>query len=275
MSLAGPDRAKGLAERLAIAQVADLLWAEGVRLRPEQLALAAEDRLGLSEVDAHAVTRADWAARRLQAGAGDLDSVEDLRAFLGIHETAPDPEEDWLWRPDPAGLHDWCDATRSLADAHPLTRAGFAQTIWQGFALSAEGRRLEGLVAASCLGASGLRALRAIPVGAAVTGGAAQSRLPAWLADVTRAARQALIALRRVDAWEAEAARRTGDLKGKAAPRLTTLLASRPLLSAKAAARLLDITPAQARSLLNTYEDRGLIRERTGHRRFRFWEARI
>jgi Fic family protein len=100
-------------------------------------------------------------------------------------------------------------------------------------------------------------------------------RLRGWLDAVERGASQGLILIKRCREWEGRAIRRIGDLKGKGAPRLVAVLACRPLVSAKAASRMLGISQTQARALLNEFENRGLIRERTGHRRFRFWEARL
>jgi hypothetical protein len=272
----GEDVAAGMMQRLALRHVSDILWAEGVRVRSEQLALAAEDRLGLSAEDIHAASRADWAVRRWTAGAGDLDTVEGMRSFLGLHAARSSDEEDaWASRPDPAALAEWVEAVGMVGDVHPLTRAAFAYSLWQGWELSPVGRKLEGVMVAACLGAADLQVLRAVPVDPGSHGGGVAERLRGWLDAVERGASQGLILIKRCREWEGRAIRRIGDLKGKGAPRLVAVLACRPLVSAKAASRMLGISQTQARALLNEFENRGLIRERTGHRRFRFWEARL
>ncbi|MEO1424823.1 MAG: DUF1403 family protein [Pseudomonadota bacterium] len=95
------------------------------------------------------------------------------------------------------------------------------------------------------------------------------------MGGLAQAAEHAQMALNRIEAWEMRARDQASTLKGKGAPALIALLAARPMISAKDAAAALEISPVQARTLLNRLHTLGLTRELTGHTRFRFWAARV
>jgi hypothetical protein len=278
-------------QRLALEDVSVLLWAEGVRVRPETLALADADRIGRAEDEDHVVARAAWARRRL-LGQGSLPTAgEDLPVFLGRAALAQDAGGDG-WRDVPEGLipagpgpracDAWCAAMAALGDAHPLTRSAAGFHLWRGLGLSGPGAWLEpGVVAARLAGQSarGGFASAVLCAGSeralARPGGDAAARLGMWLSGLAEAVEHAQMTLDRIEAWQARAHDHASGLKGKGAPALIALLAARPVISAKDAATELDLSPVQARTLLNRLHALGLTRELTGHTRFRFWTARV
>ncbi|MEM7237339.1 MAG: hypothetical protein AAF501_05885, partial [Pseudomonadota bacterium] len=229
-----PGRNAGYRRRLALLDTADLLWSEGLRLRPERLALAEDGRLGRTEDEAHALARATWAVRRLTAigGAGQFTSTAAVRAFLGLHGHRPDDEApvfETLWRavPEPSAIDDWRATLAAATGLHPLSRAAMAFHLWRGFALSPPGELLEAAVAAARIGVPdpgepGLTGLT-VAIGnlhPVATGGDAVARLTGFLSSVSAATGQALAHLDRVADWEAAAHRATQALQGKGAPAL-------------------------------------------------------
>ena len=279
-----PATRAGAHTRLALETVPDLLWFEGVRVRPEHLALAGADRMGGGE-DAPIIARALWAVRRMTAGPRltQVPSAEEVRAFLGL--AAPADMQAWEapGMPEPIGvdamaLADWSAALAKLGDAHPLTRAAMAGALWQGLGVTGGDRLLEpALVLARLAAAAGQGGLIALPLGPArPTGDAgAETRLHAGLARMAEGAQAGLRLLDRTRAWHARAEAATTGLKGHGVPQLVDLLATRPIVSGPLVAESLDLTDRHARRLLKAFEERQLIREMTGHARFRFWATRL
>lgn len=275
-------------ERLALQDVSALIWAEGVRLRPERLALADADRVGRTEDEDQVIARAQWARRRLTGqGAAPLSPAE-IGRFLGRHAQGDDMAPAWSTLPeplipqgpDPQSSATWCGAMRRLDAAHPLTRSAAAFHLWRGLGLSAPHGWLEpGVIAARVAVAGARGGLTATPLIAgseralARPGGGAAERLETWLAGLVQAADHAQLALDRIEAWRITALARTTGLKGKAAPALINLLAARPIVSAQDAAKTLNISTTQARTLLNNLQSQNLTKELTGQKRFRFWKA--
>ena len=290
--MAAPDRS-GLSRRLALMQTSDLLWAEGVRARPEVLAMADAGRIGWSGDDTQLWLRAGWAVRRLSGAAAVPETPETVRAFLGLHgapdmlERMPEDEEVlrdalWLTGLDPEGLGDWCQSLAALDGAHTLTRAAAGFHLWRGFGLSPPERLMEPAVIAARIGAEmGQGGLAAVPVASdrppalRASGGDAGDRLTAWLAVTTAATQRVLMELDRIEVWADRAARATAALQGPGAPRLIALLRHRPIVSAGFAGAELGLTPRHARRLLRHLETLGLVREITGHSRFRYWRAAL
>ena len=274
-----------LRERIALTEASDLLWAEGVRLRPERLALADRGRIGRVWDGEQAVVRAAWAVRRMTARPELPETPASVRSFLGLH-AAPteragggiDRDALWLGGLDDEAVADWCAALAALAEVHPLTRAAAGFHLWRGFALSSPERVLEPAIMAARIGAAmaqgGLVAIplafgnpRAVPV----PGGDAAARLAAWLGAIASATLRVQAVLDRLDAWQARAERATADMQGKGAPALIRLIVARPMLSAADVAEALQVSTAQARLLLNRMAGKALIREVTGQERFRIW----
>lgn len=277
-------------DRLALTDISNLLWAEGVRLRVETLALTDVGRLGRTQDEDQVVARGQWAWRRL-TGRGALPvSAADLDLFLGRRPSLqPVPGGDdaaWSDLPetivptgsDPAATARWIDAARALDEAHPLTRSAAAFHLWRGFGLSGRDAWLEPGVVAARIGATELKAgLSALPLLAGselalVRGvGGADVRLETWLTGLARAADHAQMKLDRIEAWQAAAQARAAGMKGKGATALLRLIAARPVVSVRNVSTATGLSEVQARTLLNRLEDLGVIRELTGHTRFRYW----
>lgn len=281
-----------LRERIALTEASDLLWAEGVRLRPERIALVDRGRLGRAWDGEQAVARASWAVRRMTAPADLPETPAAVRSFLGLHnaladgtvgaDEGVDREGLWLDGLDDGAVADWSGALDELAGTHPLTRAAAGFHLWRGFALSPPERVLEPAVMAARIGAGlaqgGLAAIplafgnpRAVPD----RGGDAAARLSAWLGAVTGAALRAQAVLDRLEAWQLRAERATADMQGKGAPALIRLIVARPMISAADVADALQVSAAQARLLLNRLAGKTLIREVTGQERFRIWTVAL
>lgn len=276
-------------ERLALEEVSSLLWAEGVRFRPETLALANAGRVSRTEEEGSVVTQALWARRRL-LGEGSLSSDPDaLATFLGRVRVAALPV---AWEelpetllptgPSPAAISEWCRAMTMLAakpgGTHGLTRCAAAFHLWRALGLSSADAWLEPGVIAARAGAEEARGgISAVPLSAGspralIGGNDALARLEAWLSGLLRAANHAQMRLDRIEAWQVRAMSGC-DLKGKAGPALIELLAARPILSARDVAGELGVSTVQARTLMNRLTAQGLATELTGQSRFRFWQA--
>lgn len=277
-----PSALTGARLRIALESVPDLLWSEGVRLRPERLALAGADRVGGGE-DAGTIARALWAVRRMVTHM-PLDatpSTEQMRRFLGL--TAPpgtdardSPGVPDLATVDPAALEEWCEILAHLNDVHHLSRAVAAGGLWQTLGVTSLERLLEPAMIVAHLGAgAGQGGLAALPLAPSRMSGRADAtaRMSAGLIRIADGARTALSQLDRVAAWQRRASDATEDMPGRARTRLIELLAARPIISASLAAGTLDLTDRHARRLLSAFEVRGLVRELTGHSRFRYWTA--
>lgn len=280
-------------ERLALGDVSALLWAEGTRIRPERLALADADRLGRTEDEDQVIARAGWAQRRLTGQADVPGSSDAVARFLGraVHRrTGGDEAGRWSdlpealipAGPDPGMAARWAEAVSALDACHPLTRSAAAFHLWRGLGLSAPEAWLEpGVVAARIAAVAHRGGLRATPLLAgseralAGQGGGAGERLQTWLTGLSAAAEHAQLTLDRIEAWHAAALDRAVEMKGKGAPALIGLLTARPIVSSADAAKALDVSKVQARTLLNRLEALGLVRELTGHTRFRFWAANL
>lgn len=79
--------------------------------------------------------------------------------------------------------------------------------------------------------------------------------------------------IRRIAAWGTRARAATAAVKGDNAARVIAVLAARPLVSALEAEAQAGVSRPTAERMLRRLSDLGLIREVTGHRRFRLWTA--
>ncbi|MEM7744405.1 MAG: hypothetical protein AAF409_11920, partial [Pseudomonadota bacterium] len=224
-------------ERLALEEISALLWAEGIRLRPETLALADADRLGRTGDADQVITRGQWARRRL-LGQGALTTTADgMMTFLGraaLTDPAVQSSDPWTalpeplvpTGPDPHGMGRWCAAMDTLQNTHPLTRAAAAFAMWRGMGLNDLDALLEPGVIAARVAAAGARGgLSSVPLSAGAprlgqAGGHAPMRLENWLLAVAETAAHAQMQLDRLEAWHARAIDRAVEMKGKGAPAL-------------------------------------------------------
>ncbi len=282
--LSPTDLREGLLRRLAFQEASALTWGSGAgRTPPDRLALYDVLRVSMA-VDANRdLAKAHWAFRRLVGGPGP---EEDLPAFLDrrAQEEAPGSGA-IVQRPVGAAFAaasaDWQAHLEAAGDLHPLTRAAFALSLWRMFELSAPGEALEGLVVAARLAASDARALRFVPTALGgglvhrIGGGPVEDRLAAWYQAVTQAAGAARGLLDGLAHWRRRAAEVTADLSGRTPPLLIAGLAAHAALSTEMAATVTGASRAAAQRNLDRFAERGLVREITGHSRFRFWTAAV
>ncbi|MEM6423121.1 MAG: helix-turn-helix domain-containing protein [Pseudomonadota bacterium] len=287
LSVLSAERRAGALQHLALLDVADLVWAEGARLRPERLALVDLDRAGRTDDDAEVLGRAAWALRRWRAAPSPLDSEEAIAHCVGRRLVLEEARQRDLTdsadrrllplEADRAG--EWLAAIAPLGDLHPLTRAGAGFSIWrrgQPDRVLEAAALASSLALAQALGAEpGALSFLPLGLGRPATrlgfGSSPEVQLSEWLAAVDAsalAARRRLVAL---EAWRVRAVDVLKDRRGRGAAALADLFLARPILSAPIAAAATGLTAARTRDLLAAFQDAGLIRELTGHARFRYW----
>ncbi|MEM7530049.1 MAG: helix-turn-helix domain-containing protein [Pseudomonadota bacterium] len=284
-----PGRRAGLRRHLALVEIADLVWAEGHRLRPEKLALVDADRLGRTDHDTEVLGRAASALRRALAPPQRIDTAEAVATALGSRiasdgptRGADDPVLALLPTLASERADGWLTALHPL-DAHPLTKAGFGARLWLR---GDPGQLLDPATLASRLwmtgsgprhagaeiGLSFLPLAFARPPTELLHGRPAEDWLASWLAAVRGAAARARSHLRALAAWREREALAMAGMRGRGAPALADLRLDRPIVSAPIAAAALGLTAARTRDLLAAFERRGLTREMTGQGRFRYWQ---
>ncbi|RWR34446.1 hypothetical protein D2T29_02555 [Sinirhodobacter populi] len=272
---------EGAVTRLALIEAEAMAWAEGTRLRREEIgrdlmARATDPRLHTD------LARARWALRRLEQRPAPPGGLRD---FLGLHEADPDTvsavPDDFRRRlagaEFSAAAADFGLGLAELDDAHPLTRAAFAYRLWPLCSLSASGVVTEPATAASRIAASENRMIGFAPCATARqvwnSGGNAEERLRRWIVSVRSGALAAMLDLRRLDSWAVSARATTAGIKGRTPARLIDALISRPLLSTEDAALTTGISRDSAERMLARMLDAGVVREITGQSRFRLWTA--
>ncbi len=291
-ALSDPEIGQGAATRLALQEASNLLWLEGVRLRPE--------RLWMFRVDAgggDALARADytlglWALERL-TGAWALGDEETLARFLGRWRVDR-PDESLA---DLSGLQaaeetaaaraDWLAAYSASATLHPLTRAAYLADLWRRSGPGGRDREVEAIVIAARLAAGDVEtgAMTFAPLvfggrrrafgghdGAGGAAGKAEATLSRFLEAVDGGARRALLELRRLSDWRARAA--AAPLK-KSAAGLIPLLASEYAVTTGRAEAHLGSVRQTALTALKVLESHGLAREITGGQSFFYWAANL
>lgn len=268
----------GLRERLALLEVADLLWTQGDRISMERIALYRHARES-TLANAQALSSADWALRRMAAHQQPLGG---LHPFLGRQKVEEDGLAEISIRAVGAGFEgaeaDWLGVLENLREAHPITQAAAAYHAWRTFGLSAPGDVLEAAVAAGKIGAANAKALGFLPIAmgdryALGQGGSPEERLAGWYKGVENACLRGLILLDQLETWRARAVRETADLSGKTPPLLIEAFVQSPLISAEMAAKMTVASKAAVQRNLAKFARRGLIREITGQGRYRFWMA--
>ncbi len=284
--VAGGD---GVTHRLALLEVAGLSWAEGQRLPVERLALYGVLRLSASDADHRDLALAEWARSRLQ-GTRDPFAPEE---FLGRVRVEEDGLGDMGQRPVGEEFQSLTDRWRAAVqggDLHPLTRSAFGFHLWRGLGLSG----FEGVIEPSVIAAKiavnpqwaaappGVAAdqthLPFLPLALSgvqglMAGGAPPRKLALWYTGVSNAARAARLELDRLAAWRVRAVERTADLSGKTPRALIAALIATPVLSAQTAEAHTGASRAAVQRNLSLFAKRGLVREITGQKRYRFWGA--
>lgn len=281
-----PEQARAGVQRLALAQAAALLWAEGAPVTAEHLALDGALRAGRTGQADHEIARAVWAARRLAAQRWSLASPAAVMRFEGrVPVSAAEPASDaWGafarargvgWD---AAVQDWAAAVRALRDTHPLAQAAFAETAWRQSGLSEAGAVVEPSVVAMKIAARGARGgVPFVPLARRRTPaqGDPAARLRGFYADVARGCEDALVTLSRLQDWRSRAEAGVADLSGRTPGRLVALLAGRIAVSAQDAAQAGDVSVSAAQRNLVLLSERGLAREITGQGRYRLWTAAL
>ncbi|QCO57564.1 hypothetical protein EOK75_17820 (plasmid) [Pseudorhodobacter turbinis] len=265
----------GAVERLALIEVEAMLWAQGVRVRREQIAAYLSGAGGLTE-NRTELARASWVYRRLLARPGRLPA---LRGFLGLHEVpGAGLPEDLSPRPKGAefdlAAEVFTGGMQELADCHPLTQAGYGQALWRLTGVSAPDDLLEPATAAGRIAAAECRAIGFAPLapgGRAWQLGAKPDGLGDWLAAIRSGAQSAMMELNRVEAWAVAARGLTAGLKGSTPAKLIDAIAARPILTTEAAANLTGISRDSAERGLARLQAMGVVHEITGSKRFRLW----
>lgn len=267
----------GAAERLALIEVETMLWAQGARIRREQIAAYLSGAGGAQE-ERPELGHAAWAYRRMLGRPGPLPA---MRSFLGLHEVAGSDLPESL-SPRPKGPEFdlaaalFTDGMLTMTDCHPLTQAGYGLALWRLAGLSAPDDLIEPATAAARIAAQENRMLGFAPLSpgrGAWALGAKPARLGDWLAAIRSGAQTALLELNRVETWANAARDSTDRIKGGTPAKLIAALAARPILTTEAAALLTGISRDSAERGLAKLHALGIAREITGAKRFRLWAA--
>ncbi|KFI29399.1 hypothetical protein CDV50_10735 [Haematobacter massiliensis] len=251
----------GARERLAAAEALALGWGTGDRVGADRLALWRAFRIGAPGDTAEALARTAWAARRLSAPPG-----RGLTEHLG-----PDPRLDTLPEEVEAEL-------AGIAALHPVVKGCAAYHLWQGLDERPWPlRRAEAAVIGARIAAEGQgTSLAFLPLALAgpsalVANGPVERRLARWVEAAHQSVLVALLTLDRLMDWRARATEAIADLSGRTPPRLLDTFLRHPMVSVPLAARETGSSRAAAQRNIDTFAQRGLVREVTGHARFRVW----
>ena len=260
---------EGLRHRLALAEAADLSWWAGDRLPAERLGLWVALRIGSTEDTGQALARAGWAMRRLTGGPMPADG---LAPFLERTNTT-----------EPETIADLAGVLASVGALHPVTQAAMLFHAWRMIG-GEHSRDLEAAVlaarhAATIARVPGRGALF-LPLATGSSGalrghGTLVQKLSAWITGAEQATLSALLHLDRVEEWRRRADAAIADLSGRVPALLLDTLQAWPLVPAPLAEAETGASRAAIQRNLDRLVARGLIREITGHGRFRVWTAMV
>lgn len=263
----GPE---GWRQRLALIEAAELSWFVGDRVAPDRVALWISMRLSGAQDDTAALSRVGWAVRRLTGGPGPQ---LDLHAFLGRR----DPKNmEHQAEPFANRAGGWLDLMEQAADLHPITRACMGFDLWSLAGLGQYGDRLEAAVTAARIAASDGKGAIFAPLtmggaGGLRAGGRPGDRLARWFDGMEAACLTAMRHLDNIEAWAARAEAEMTRLSGRTPQALRAVLTEWPLVSAPMAETLTGASRAAVQRNLAWMEARHLLREVTGHGRYRMW----
>lgn len=282
-----PAHARAGAARLALAQAAALVWAEGAAVEVERLTLWRASRIGRAAEQDVGVARAAWAAGRLAAARWSLASPASVARFEGRSprgtrdggNTEPAPwaafarvqGDAWI-----AAAQGWAAEVRSHSAAHRFTQACAAERAWRVAGLSDAGAMVEpAVVAMKTAARAGRGGAPFVPLARRRTppGERPVERLRGFYADVAAGCADGLILLERMQDWRARAEAGIADLSGRTPRLLVALLGQRVAVSAQEAADAAGVSVSAAQRNLMALADRGVAREITGQGRFRMWRA--
>ena len=265
--LRGP---KGWRHRLALIEAANLSWVAGDRVSSDRLALWISMRLSGAQDDPNALARVGWAVRRLTGGPGPK---ADLAAFLDRRD--PENIEGSAERfEDRAG--GWLDVMAAATQLHPITRACMGFHLWSLAGLGQHSDQIEAAVTASRFAASDGSGVIFAPLAMGGAGGLRVSGLPAerlarWLDGMNSAILAAMRTLDDIEAWNGRAENVMEQLSGQTPAALRKVLTEWPLVSAPMAEAMTRASRSAVQRNLAWMEESGLIREVTGHGRYRMW----
>ena len=275
------SRMERCGERLAMMCASSAMEMQGDWLPMERIALYAALREGVRE-EGLLLSQADWAIRRLISG---IDPRDDLYGYLGRHSTEADGLAEVNLFGEPARGDEFADLSRDwlvlleeLTDASvpPLICAGAAFHHWRMSEISVPGAVVEAAVLASVLGAGGAHVASFMPVLLGtrlnlLARGTAKDRLEGWLIAIHDGCNRALLELDRIARWQERAGDATADLSGKTPPLILEQLTREVLVSAEMLSKTTGASKAGIRRKMRQLEQRSLVREVTGHERYRFW----
>lgn len=279
---------RGLNQRLALREAADLSWWVGDRISADRLSLWHVLRFGSTDDPDQALPRAGWAFRRLSGGPAP---VEGLGRFL---ERASTGEVDVRERAegdadalgarlsaDPGAVEDLSHLMAEAADLHPVTQAAVVFSAWRLLG-APQTRDMEAAVLAarhagqlarrSGVGAAFLPLAQGGP-GAFRGEGPPERKFAAWVAGATQSTLAALLHLERLEAWVERARSEIADLSGRTPALLLDCLMRWSHVSTALAETEIGASRASCQRNLDLLTARGLIREVTGQGRYRFWTA--
>lgn len=262
---------QGARARLASAEAVAVGRALGDHVAADRLALWLSHRVGATGEDGEALLRVAWVARRLASP--EAAGLTGLAALLG--EEAARPEAEGGLGPL---LGDAEAELAGLAELHPVTRGCAAFHLWMRLEeRPPQARAIEAAVIGTRLAGqeAGFLPLALAGPSGLVAGGTEARRLSAWIAAAQDAVLVALLRLERLRAWSLRAAEATEDLSGRTPPLLLAALLRHPMLAAPTAEAETGASRAAVQRNLDTLLRRGLIREVTGHGRFRVWTAAL
>ena len=281
---------KGLVQRLALREAADLSWWVGDRISADRLSLWQVLRFGSTDDPDQALPRAGWALRRLSGGPAP---AEDLGRFLErastgeviVRESAEGEATALGARlsADPGAVEDLADLIAEAADLHPVTQAAVIFSAWRLLG-APQTREMEAAVLAarhaalmarrSGAGASFLPLAQGGP-GTFRGEGSPERKFAAWVAGATQSTLAALLHLERLEAWQERARAEIADLSGRTPALLLDCLMRWSHVSTALAETETGASRASCQRNLDLLTARGLIREVTGQGRYRFWTAMI
>lgn len=273
---------QGGAARLALIEASDLLWLEGVRIRPERLWMFRADRDAGPVVDRADYGLGLWAVERL-LGEWPLGDEEDLHRFLGRRRIDQDVEHQ-SDRSQLPSLEDsakaraeWLAARDASTDLHPLTQAAYLADQWRRAGPGGREKDTEATVIGARIAAEGGLCFAPLAIGSkrriAGSGGGAGDAgaiLARFLDAAHGGAQRALLELGRMADWRTLAA--AAPLKKNPAALIGLLDTEFAVTTGRAEVHL-GSSRQTALTSLNILRDHGLAREITGGKSFFYWTA--
>lgn len=268
--------------RLALIEASDLLWHEGIQIRPERLSMFHADRGSEPVADRADYALGLWAVERL-SGDWALSDEECLSRFLGRRRI--DQADDALANiaslpsmPDSESARSaWLTARAAAQELHPITQAAYLANLWRRSGPGGRERDLEATVIAARIAADdgppfiplAMGARRRI-AGSEGKAGGAGAILARFLEAAQGGAQRALLELGRLADWRTRAA--AAPLKKNPAALISLLDAEYAITTARAETHLGSVRQTALTSLY-ILREQGLVREITGGKSFLYWTA--